>query len=189
MASYRVLFVDDDPAVLRSLGDYFERLGHEVFRASSGREGLKLYDQHQPDVVVLDLYMPEMSGMEVLEQLVRREAMVIMLTGYGELENAIQAMRLGAENFLTKPVEMSHLVAAVEKAAEKHALRRENVELRARLSPGLKRRLLRYGALAVLVVLSLLVGRFIGSQGTSRPVRPIPVPLNQDTTIPRPRLP
>jgi DNA-binding NtrC family response regulator len=184
--SYRVLFIDDDAQVLKSLGDYFAKLGHQVFRAASGREGLKAYDQHRPDVVVVDLFMPEMSGMDVLEILAGREAMVIMLTGYGELENAIRAMRLGAENFLTKPVEMSHLVAAVEKAAEKGALRAENVELKERLSPGLKRRLLRYGALALLIVASLWLGRWIGGEDETRAARPIPVPLNQDTTVPRP---
>lgn len=181
-----MLFIDDDAQVLKSLGDYFEKLGHQVFRAASGREGLKAYDQHRPDVVVLDLFMPEMSGMEVLEILARREAMVVMLTGYGELENAIQAMRLGAENFLTKPVEMAHLVAAVEKAAEKGALRVENVELKARLSPSVKRRLLKYGALALLIAASLWLGRWIGNEEDTRPTRPIPVPLNQDTAIPRP---
>jgi DNA-binding NtrC family response regulator len=186
LATYKILFVDDDPQVLKSLGDYFEKLGHQVFRAASGREGLKAYDQHHPDVVVLDLFMPEMSGMEVLEVLARREAMVVMLTGYGELENAIQAMRLGAENFLTKPVDMGHLVAVVEKAAEKGALRVENVELRARLSPSLKRRLFKYGARVLLVVASLWLGRWIGGEDEPRPTRPIPVPLNQDTAIPRP---
>ncbi len=186
MPSYKILFVDDDAQVLKSLGDYFETLGHQVIRAMSGREGLKAFDQHHPDVVVLDLFMPEMSGMEVLEVLARREAMVIVLTGYGELENAIQAMRLGAENFLTKPVEMPHLVAAVEKAAEKSALRVENVELKARLSPSLKRRLIKYGALALLIVASLWLGQWIGTEEEARPTRPIPVPLNQDTAIPRP---
>ncbi|HLB36974.1 MAG TPA: response regulator [Gemmatimonadales bacterium] len=186
MTTYKILFVDDDAQVLKSLGDYFTKLGHEVFRAASGRDGLKAYDAHHPDVVVLDLFMPGMSGMEVLERLARREAMVIMLTGYGELENAIQAMRLGAENFLTKPVEMAHLLAAVEKAAEKAALRVENVELKERLSPGVRRRLLRYGALTLLIAASLWLGRWIGGDDEARPERPIPVPLNQDTAIPRP---
>ena len=186
MASYKILFVDDDVQVLKSLGDYFQKLGHQVIRAASGREGLKAYDRDRPDVVVLDLFMPEMSGLEVLEVLARQEAMVIMLTGYGELENAIQAMRLGAENFLTKPVDMAHLVAVVEKAAEKGALRVENVELRARLSPSLKRRLVKYGALALLVAASLWLGQWIGGDEEARPTRPIPVPLNQDTALPRP---
>lgn len=185
MASYRVLFVDDDLQVLKSLGDYFEKLGHQVFRAASGKEALKVYDANHPDVVVLDLFMPEMSGMEVLEILARRQAMVIMLTGYGDLENAVEAMRLGAENFLTKPVDMTHLVAAVARAAEKVALRAENVELKARLQPSMRRRLVRWGALVLLILLSLWLGRWIGGEEEAK-VAPIPVPLNQDTTLPRP---
>lgn len=185
MASYRILFVDDDPQVLKSLGDYFEKVGHQVFRAASGKEALNVYDANHPDVVVLDLFMPEMSGMEVLKILADRQAMVIMLTGYGELENAIEAMRLGAENFLTKPVDMAHLVAAVTKAAEKSALRVENVELKSRLKPSVRRRLVRWGALLVLILLSLWLGRWIGGEQEPR-LAPIPVPLNQDTAISRP---
>jgi hypothetical protein len=111
--------------------------------------------------------------------------MVIMLTGYGELDNAIEAMRLGAENFLTKPVDMAHLVAAVTKAAEKGSLRVENVELKARLRPNVRRRLVRWGAFLILILISLWLGRWIGSEEQT-PRAPIPVPLNQDTTIPRP---
>jgi len=185
MGTYRILFVDDDLQVLKSLGEYFEKLGHQVLRASSGKEALKVYEASHPDVVVLDLFMPEMSGMEVLEILARRQAMVIMLTGYGDLDNAIEAMRLGAENFLTKPVDMGHLVAAVTKAAEKGALRTENVELRARLKPSVRRQVVRWGALLLLVALSLWLGRWIGGEEPVRPA-PIPVPLNQDTTVPRP---
>jgi DNA-binding NtrC family response regulator len=186
MASYRILFVDDDPQVLKSLGDYFEKLGHRVLRAASGKEALKVYDADRPDVVVLDLFMPEMSGMEVLEILARRQAMVIMLTGYGELENAIEAMRLGAENFLTKPVDMGHLVAAVTKAAEKGALRVENVELKARLHPSVRRLMVRWGTLLLLILLSLWLGRWIGGGKNETQLAPIPVPLNQDTSVLKP---
>lgn len=100
---YRVLFIDDDAAVLRSLGDYFQRLGHEVHRAPSGQEGIAVFDRVNPDVTILDLFMPEMNGIEVLEALRRKGATVVMLTAYGEVESAVEAMRLGAENFLIKP--------------------------------------------------------------------------------------
>ena len=135
MASHKVLFIDDDPDVLRTLGDYFEKAGHQVHRAASGKEGIALWEQVKPDVTILDLYMPEMNGIEVLGILRKRRAVVIMLTAYGDIDSAVEAMRLGAENFLSKPIEMSHLMQAVEKAAEKAALREEVVELRARLSP------------------------------------------------------
>ena len=179
MASRIVLFIDDDPDVLRTLGDYFERLGHQVHRASSGKEGIETWKRIQPDVTVLDLYMPEMNGLEVLEQLRQRKAMVIMLTAYGDVESAVEAMRLGAENFLTKPIDMSHLVQAVEKAAEKSSLHREVVELRERLTPNVRRRLLRVTLLLILIVISVALGRWIGDTGESERQRAdIPVPVD-----------
>ena len=176
---YRVLLIDDEPSILKSLGDYFERLGHEVSRADAGKSGIAAFERVKPDVTVLDLKLPDMSGLEVLGALRRKNATVVMLTGYGEVETAVEAMRLGAENFLTKPVDMGHLAATVEKAAEKNQLRRENVELRARLAPNLKRRLLRWSAIVVLLAASALVGRWIGGErGEVRPAKPIPVPID-----------
>ena len=176
--AHRLLFVDDDQAVVKALSNYFRQAGHEVHLALNGKDGIALFDQVRPDVTVLDLHMPGMTGLEVLEVLRQRRGMVIMLTGYGEVEHAVRAMKLGAENFLTKPVDMSHLVAAVDKAAEKGRLRSENVELRARLSPSVKRRLVRYGALALLLAVSALLGGLIGGKEEARPARPIPVPFD-----------
>ena len=178
MPRYRVLFVDDEPAILKSLGDYFEKLGHEVYRADTGKGGIAMFERVKPDVTVLDLKLPDVSGLEVLENLRRHHATVLMLTGYGEIETAVEAMRLGAENFLTKPVDMGHLAATVEKAAEKNTLRRENVELRERLTPSLRRRLLRWSAVIVLLVASALVGKWIGGEREARPAVPIPVPID-----------
>jgi two-component system response regulator HydG len=179
VASHKVLFIDDDPDVLRTLGDYFINAGHTVLRAASGKEGIATWEREHPAVTVLDLYMPEMNGLEVLGALRKKRAVVIMLTAYGDIESAVEAMRLGAENFLAKPIEMPHLVQAVEKAAEKAALREEVVELRARLTPTLKRRLTRVGALVVLIAISILLGRWIGAQREDvRPRVPIPVPVD-----------
>jgi DNA-binding NtrC family response regulator len=177
----RILFIDDEPSVLTALGNYFRELGHDVHTASSGAEGIGVFNQVDPHVTVLDLRMPEMSGMEVLEVLRKERAVVLMLTGHGEIETAVQAMRLGAENFLQKPIDMPHLVAAVEKAAEKADLRRENRELRARLTPSIQRKLMRAGILAVLVGVALYLGSLIGGTADERPVAPIPVPVD---TIP-----
>jgi two-component system response regulator AtoC len=175
---YKVLFVDDEPAILRSLGDYFTKLGHEVHRADTGKAAIATFERVKPDVTVLDLKLPDMSGLEVLETIRRHNATVLMLTGYGEVETAVEAMRLGAENFLSKPVDMGHLAATVEKAAEKNQLRRENVELRARLTPNLKRRLLRWSAVVVLLAASVFVGKWIGRGQNVRPTNPIPVPID-----------
>jgi len=184
VASYKILFIDDDPSILRSLGNYFEKLGHTVYRAATGEEGLATHEKVRPDVTVLDLVMPTMSGMEVLEVLGRRQATVIMLTGQGEIETAVEAIRLGAENFLVKPVDLGHLSAAIEKASEKSVLRRENVALRRQLNPSVKRRLSRLALLLLLVAISAGVGRAIGgSGGTERPRNPIPIPLDSADTL------
>ncbi|MBI3983629.1 MAG: response regulator [Gemmatimonadetes bacterium] len=189
MPANRVLFVDDDQSVVQALANFFRQTGHEAFQALNGKDGIALWDQVRPEVTVLDLHMPGMSGLEVLEVLRRRGAIVIMLTGHGEIEHAVQAMKLGAENFLTKPVDMGHLVAAVEKAAEKARLRQENVELRERLTPSMRRRLMRLGAFALLIAGSVLIGRWIGGVEDERPTRPIPVPFDQDTSTTTPPAP
>jgi DNA-binding NtrC family response regulator len=177
----KILFIDDDLDVLRALGEYFERIGYQVYRASSGKEGVATWNEVWPDVTVLDLYMPGMNGLEVLEQLRRKKATVIMLTAYGEIEAAVEAMRSGAENFLTKPVEMSHLVQVVEKAAEKNKLRQEVADLKQRFAPDLKRQLLRALLIIVLIAISVALGRWIG--GVSDDGRP-QVTVPQDSAPP-----
>jgi DNA-binding NtrC family response regulator len=131
-----ILLIDDEPDVLRSLGRFFEREGWEVHRAMTGEEGVRLYEAVHPDLVLLDLYLPGMSGIDALEVLVPRDATVVMLTGHGDIETAVEAMKLGAENFLTKPVELGHLAAAAAKAMEKTELRRANRALAGRLAEG-----------------------------------------------------
>jgi two-component system, NtrC family, response regulator AtoC len=131
-----VLLVDDDPAILRSLTRYLEGLGYDVLAESVGAGGVEAYERHRPDVVVLDLELPDIHGLEVLERIRERNGCVVMLTGTGDIDTAVRSMRLGAENFLTKPVELAHLGAVVGRAAEKTRLRRENAALKARAGDG-----------------------------------------------------
>lgn len=126
-----ILLIDDDEGVLRSIGAYFERLGAEVYREGTVKEGLDTFDRMRPDVVVLDLHLPDADGLTALEQLRAKNAAVVLLTGNGDIQTAVQAMQLGAENFLTKPVDMPHLAAAVARISEKVRLRRQNERLAA----------------------------------------------------------
>ncbi|OLC07004.1 MAG: hypothetical protein AUH41_11330 [Gemmatimonadetes bacterium 13_1_40CM_66_11] len=126
-----LLLVDDDASVLRAIGDYFERVGYEVWRDGTGEQAIDTFHRVRPDVVLLDLYLPDSSGLAVLERLRREGAAVILLTGQGDIETAVKAMQLGAENFLTKPVDMTHLAAAIARVAEKVRLSRQNARLRA----------------------------------------------------------
>jgi DNA-binding NtrC family response regulator len=130
-----VLLIDDDVDILRSIGNYFEHLGYEVARELSGEAGLATFDRLRSEVVILDLHLPGMDGLEVLERLRERGAVVILLTGESDIPTAVRAMQLGAENFLTKPVDMAHLAAAAARASDKVRLRRVNEMLVSHLAP------------------------------------------------------
>jgi DNA-binding NtrC family response regulator len=127
-----VLLIDDDVDVLRAVGDYFDKIGYEVSRATTAEEGFEAFARLRPDVVILDLHLPDMDGLEVLERLRSLGGSVILLTGQGDIETAVRAMQLGAEHFLTKPVDLNHLAAATARVGEKIRLARQNAMLRAR---------------------------------------------------------
>src|SRR6266700_4226162 len=127
-----VLLIDDDADVLRAVGDYFDKIGFEVGRADAAEAGFEAFDRMRPDVVILDLHLPDVGGLEVLERLRSLGGSVILLTGQGDIETAVRAMQLGAEHFLTKPVDMGHLAAATARVCDKIHLARENALLRAR---------------------------------------------------------
>jgi DNA-binding NtrC family response regulator len=133
--SESILIVDDDADVLRAVGNYFEKLGYEVFREASGEGAVDVFARERPDVVILDLRLPGMDGLQVLEELRRHDAAVLLLTGHGDIATAVRAMQLGAENFLTKPVDMPLLAAAAARALDKVHLRRHNALLVSRLAP------------------------------------------------------
>jgi DNA-binding NtrC family response regulator len=123
-----ILLVDDDPEVLSVLCRFFEGKQWLVQRAAEAKGAMMLYERERPDLVLLDIDLPGLSGLQLLEVIRTRDpdATVIMLTGHADIATAVEAMRLGAENFLTKPVELKHLEAASERAYEKVELRRRN---------------------------------------------------------------
>ena len=121
-----VLIIDDEPDITSALGAYFERSGHQVSLAHSGEEGIATLRRELPDVVLLDVRLPDMTGFDVLERTRDQQAAVIMITGHGDVPLAVRAMQSGAENFLTKPIELAHLGAVAERAFEKTRLRQMN---------------------------------------------------------------
>jgi DNA-binding NtrC family response regulator len=121
-----VLLIDDDVDVLRAVGALFEQAGYEVARELDAEAGLAAYDRLRPEVVLLDLQLPGMDGLEALARFKERNAAVILLTGHGDVATAVKAMQQGAENFLVKPADREHLLAAVARVADKVRLRRLN---------------------------------------------------------------
>jgi two-component system response regulator HydG len=121
-----ILLIDDEREITSVLGAFFERTGHQVVRAHTGEEGIEWYRRTQPDLVLLDVGLPDISGFDVLARLREKHPVVIMITGQGDIPIAVRAMQEGAENFLTKPVELPHLAVAAERALEKARLRQMN---------------------------------------------------------------
>jgi two-component system response regulator HydG len=131
----RVLIIDDDEAHAEVIAEGIERAGCDPVTASSGEGGLAALDREEFDVVITDLVMQGIDGIRVLKEARRRSEFteVLIVTGHGSVETAVQAMQEGAADYITKPVNIRELRAILEKLAEKQALKKHNVELRRQL--------------------------------------------------------
>ncbi|HEX9935165.1 MAG TPA: sigma-54 dependent transcriptional regulator, partial [bacterium] len=129
MAKEKILIVDDDAKITQSIGDRLKANGYNVLSAENGRTAMTLIQEEYPDLVLLDIQMPEMDGLEVLSQIRRfdENMLVVILTAYGTLERAVSAMKQGAYDFLPKPCDPDHLLHVISKALERRALVDENV--------------------------------------------------------------
>ncbi len=130
-----ILVVDDERSILESLQDILEDEGYAVRCVESGEEALKIVEESPPDLVLLDIWLPGMDGMEVLARLRKTQPAlpVIMISGHGTIELAVKAVKLGAFDFLEKPLSYDRVIVSVEKALRMRALEEENIRLRARL--------------------------------------------------------
>jgi two-component system, NtrC family, response regulator HydG len=130
-----LLVVDDDPSNLDSLRIVFEREGYQVLSARGGREALDHVRSGHVDVVLTDLMMPGMSGLDLLKGVKAIDPLVevVLMTAYGTVERAVEAMRQGAYDFVTKPFKRIQIVKGVRRAMEKQSLLQENRSLRERL--------------------------------------------------------
>lgn len=127
-----LLVVEDDDSLREVLSFNLRGAGFEVTAVASGQEGLETYDPEVHDVVITDLRMPEVDGMELLDQLVEQDplSVVVMVTAYGSKDRAVEAMRRGAFHYVEKPVNKRTLLAVIETAVEYRRVRRENRELK-----------------------------------------------------------
>jgi DNA-binding NtrC family response regulator len=134
MAS-KLLVVDDESKMRRVLQLFFEDSGYSVAQAENGEEALQTLDSVRPDLVICDMRMPRMNGMELLQRVKQKspDLPVIIMTAYGEVKTAVEAMKLGAENYVTKPLDMEELRILVSRAMERSSLIKENLQLRAEL--------------------------------------------------------
>jgi len=136
-----LLVVDDEPGIVDSLQKIFEREHLRVLTATSGAEALELIRREPVSVMITDLMMAGMSGMDLLKasRSLSPETETVLMTAYGTVENAVEAMKQGAYDFVTKPIKRAHLLRVVGKALEKRSLVEENRALRAQLAAQKKR--------------------------------------------------
>ena len=132
MSNETVLIVDDEENVLNTLAGVMRDEGYDVVTASSGRQGIELLHETQPSIVLLDIAMPEMDGIETLGRIreIRPEIPVIMITGHGTIETAVKTTKMGAYDFIVKPPELQHLTLVVKHGIEESRLREENATLK-----------------------------------------------------------
>ena len=133
--SIRLLIVDNDKSHAQAMKETLERVGYDCTVATSGPDGAKAVEKDLFDVVVTDLMMNDIDGMEILSRARENlpDAQVIMVTGHASVPRAVEAMQLGAFNFLEKPLNTDQLRAITEKAAQAVALQRTNTDLHQRL--------------------------------------------------------
>ena len=135
MAGEHILIVDDERAIQQALRGVLEDEGYRVSAVGNGADALKTVADETPDVVFLDIWMPHMDGLETLAELkrLRPEATVVIISGHGTIETAVKATRLGAYDFIEKPLSLEKTLITVTRALEHGRLERENASLRERL--------------------------------------------------------
>jgi len=131
-ASGRILVIDDEVGIRESLEILLALEGYTIRLAADGEEGLRILDQESFDLVLLDLSLPGQSGMELLPQILERysELPIIMITAYGTVNNVVEAIRTGAENFVQKPWDNEKLLADIRSAIARHRAEEENLHLK-----------------------------------------------------------
>lgn len=122
----KILVIDDEKTTLKMFRLFLDLYGFDIYTAESGEEGLELFDREKPGIVLTDIKMPGMDGIEVLKEIKRRAPTteVIVITGHGDMDLAIQALNLDAADFINKPIQRQSLENGLERARERLKLAR-----------------------------------------------------------------
>jgi two-component system nitrogen regulation response regulator NtrX len=133
--SASILVVDDEEAIVSSLSSILQDEGYEVSVAKSGVEALKIYTVDPPDLMLLDIWMPDMDGLETLRRVKElvSTAQVMVMSGHGSIETAVKAIKLGAYDYIEKPLSLENVTLRVKHALEQYRLEEENRSLRTKV--------------------------------------------------------
>src|SRR5260370_5446881 len=133
--SVRILFADDEKSLQEFMRSELPRLGHEVTVCADGKAAVKALEKGKFEVAILDLRMPGLTGIEVLDQLkqISPDTEAVVMTGHGSMETAVEALRLGAMEYIYKPCKLAQIEAVLHKVAQKRDLKHKNPALPTRL--------------------------------------------------------
>jgi len=136
----RILVIDDENSIRSTLQEILEYENYEVDLAASGQEGLNLFTERKHDIVLCDIKMPEMDGLEVLTKLfeISSDAQVIMISGHGNIDTAVSAIKQGAYDFIEKPLDLNRLLITIRNAEDKTTLLNETKNLKKRVGKNYK---------------------------------------------------
>ncbi|GAB6034948.1 sigma-54-dependent transcriptional regulator [Galenea microaerophila] len=139
MQKPKILIIDDEKDIRSLMEEIFNEEGYEIHTAANGAQGIKLWEKVLPNLVFLDVWMPDMDGVTLLKQMKvqagTQQSEVIMMSGHGTIETAIEATRHGAYDFLEKPLSLAKLLVTAERALEHQQLHEENSQLKQKAPP------------------------------------------------------
>ena len=135
MEKGRILLIDDEPILLVTVSDALAKAGYKVEVAENGQKGLTMFHGESFDMVIVDMVLPDISGINILKEIksLSPETTVVMITAYGTVEKAVEAMKLGAHDFITKPFSLDELVLKIQNINIFQCLKDENIYLREQL--------------------------------------------------------
>lgn len=127
----RILIIDDEPAIRRTLREILEMENYNIDDAENGAQALKKLNEHNYDIILCDIKMPGMDGMELLKKMLDiTSAAIIMISGHGTIDNVVEALKLGAFDYIQKPLDLNRLLTSIRNALERNSLVRETKLLR-----------------------------------------------------------
>jgi DNA-binding NtrC family response regulator len=131
----KVLLIDDEPILLVTVSDALAKAGYTVEIAENGQKGLMMFQEGSFDIVLLDMVMPDISGMDILREIkgLYPQTIVVMITAHGTIEKAVEAMKLGAHDFIAKPFSLDELILKLQNISSFQCLKEENIYLRQQL--------------------------------------------------------
>lgn len=138
MSTQNILVVDDEPDIRRVLQEILEDEHYRVLTAENAAAARTAYEKHHPDLVLLDIWMPDLDGISLLKEWMQADDQappVVMMSGHGTVETAVEAVRLGAQDFIEKPLSTGKLLVTITRVLQSERLRQENRRLRNRVEP------------------------------------------------------